>query len=1024
MPGARLVLNSRYFHIARAGEKADGKHCMTKDSVMGLVNYVGTRESVELNVINQSSLYDNNTPLNLDPLKLSKEVAERPATKKQIAIISDLLKEIPEAKNSLEYNDYKNNKTIGYASELISQAAEIGLGYAVDLGKAKNLVEYVGKRPGVDRVGEHGLFSSSNNVDIKKAQEKISNCKGNVWTHVISLRREDADVLGYDCQKPWRDLVMQKIDVIAKASNIPVSELHWYAGMHNTTHHPHIHLFVFSDNPKGGRLTVKGINEIKAAFSEVIFADERLHIYKHKDEMRNEIKNKVDEILSHTEINVSKQFSEQELNSICDKMLRLSNELKERSGKMQYGWIKDLNIRKQVNEIMTDLSKSPDIQKLYELYCEDHKDLQRMYRNNPNDIGPILKNKEFNSIKNKIIREAVKLTNKASQNEETENINHDTSSLLSNEESLFASIPDEKEEFIPPEDYAPPTEYESQNYEVTENYEPPEQQNYSKYNKQNQSDEDSFEKCRIKAIDGDTKSKYRLAKRYFYGYGVERDYVKAQMWYGLAAKDGHSFAKYELGKMYLYGIGIDKDLQLGKEYCLDAYWDFRLSIAEACGYDVGDEIDLGSPVRETVPNHEKNSYLMYCLGRMEYSGEGTEKDYKKAFLWFQLAAENKHVHSNYYRAKMYFSGKGVLQNYFSAKYYYEKAAIDKDKYAYYALGKMYDTGTGVEQSHKTALNWFVKASMENVPYADYRLGQMYEKGELTDIDKKMSDIFYKKALKEFIEQEKQLPDAFTEYHIANMYLKGKGTQINVDEAVKWLSLSTDNGNPFAAYKVAKLIEQNNPFNLKFQYYYNLALNGFIDYANKNSDSSLAYTIGQMLYQGKGTAINFANAFYWFNIGAKNGSAYSQFQIARMLEKGEGVPQDEQKSQEMYSAALKGFIKLSADENSPEIEYRIGTMYEFGLGTPRNVETAKQWYSRSAENGNEYAANRLKQIEDFQNQVAVNSILGIFRAFAKNMGNNIKDSTTHKYRQDRKLLHNQKLLKMSRGQKYEGQQQSM
>ncbi|WP_141825689.1 hypothetical protein [Clostridium sp. KNHs216] len=92
-----------------------------------------------------------------------------------------------------------------------------GFGFAVDLRKAKNLIEYVGKRPGVDRIGEHGLFSSEPNVDIRKAQEEVASCKGNIWTHVISLRREDADALGYDHQKPSRDLILQKVDVIAKA---------------------------------------------------------------------------------------------------------------------------------------------------------------------------------------------------------------------------------------------------------------------------------------------------------------------------------------------------------------------------------------------------------------------------------------------------------------------------------------------------------------------------------------------------------------------------------------------------------------------------------------------------------------------------------------------------------------------------------------------------------------------------------------------------------------------------------------
>ena len=174
MPGARLILNSRYFHIAKAGEKADGKHVMTQDAAMGLVNYVGTRESVILNMPDQLSLNGEEVAsLNLDPLKLKKEVADKPATHKQIDLLADLLKEFPESKNSLEYQDFKRNPTIENASELISHAAEFGLGFAVDLGKAKNLVEYVGKRPGVDRVGEHGLFSSTPEVDIKKAQEPI-----------------------------------------------------------------------------------------------------------------------------------------------------------------------------------------------------------------------------------------------------------------------------------------------------------------------------------------------------------------------------------------------------------------------------------------------------------------------------------------------------------------------------------------------------------------------------------------------------------------------------------------------------------------------------------------------------------------------------------------------------------------------------------------------------------------------------------------------------------------------------------
>lgn len=549
MPGARLIINSRYFHIARAGEKADGKHSMTKDAATGLVNYVGTREGVELNISDQLSLYGKDSaPLNLDPLRLSPGVAARHATQKQINTIKDLLETIPEAKNTLEYQDYKEHQTISNATELISHASELGLGYAVDYGKAANLVEYVGKRPGADRVGEHGLFSSCPNVDIKKAQEEIANCKGNIWTHVISLRREDADMLGYNQQKPWRDLVMQKVDIIAKASNIPVSQLRWYAGMHNTTHHPHIHLFVFSDDPKAGHLTVEGINKMKSAFSKVIFADERHQIYVHKDEMRDGIKQQVDNILEGLSSDSVKYFSKAEQNAICLKLTHLASDLKDKAGKKQYGWLlRDMGIRDQVNDIMADLAKTPEIQKLYNLYCADHIALERMYREDPKDISPIVNNKEFRSVKNKIIREAIKLGNTLPDFAETEQPifsfpNLDEELVVPNEDGIIDGEPDlpctenpvsldDSENFasllysIPPEQEPSGPDNYPETY-VQDGDGPVSEENVieTHHPKKNA----DFKEVYFNAVEKrQPKAMYALAKRYFYGQDVEQDY-----WFG------------------------------------------------------------------------------------------------------------------------------------------------------------------------------------------------------------------------------------------------------------------------------------------------------------------------------------------------------------------------------------------------------------------------------------------------------------------------------------------------------------
>jgi len=380
---------------------------------------------------------------------------------------------------------------------------------------------------------------------------------------------------------------------------------------------------------------------------------------------------------------------------------------------------------------MTNLAKAPDIQKLYKLYCEDHKDLQRMYRNDPKDIGPLLNNTEFRSIKNKIIREAVKQSNNlpdSGPNQATSDLGYeqntelgynggltielspdesDSFSLLSDDESLFDSIPDERPDYEPPEGYSqaaewePPEDHED-SYEQPSNQEVPILNHSKDIGHHRHAKEESFEDCMGKAVQGDNKARYRLAKMYFYGSGIERDYVQAQMWYGLAAAGGNSFAKYELGKMYLYGIGIDKDAELGKEYCLDAFGDFRSSVAETYGFDVGSYVDNGTATVEGISGSKEAAYLMYCLGRMEYAGEGVERDYSKAYQWYQLAADGGHVHSNYCIAKMYYGGEGLPQDYSKAKYYYEAAATKKDKYAYHALGKMYDTGTGTEQNYTKA----------------------------------------------------------------------------------------------------------------------------------------------------------------------------------------------------------------------------------------------------------------------------------------------------------------------------------
>ena len=149
-------------------------------------------------------------------------------------MLRDLLSDFPEAKRYLEYEDFKANPTVENASELISTIIERN---ADIIGNRQNFVGYMAMRPGVEKRGSHGLFNEKDEpIILNRAANEIAEHKGNVWSHVVSLRREDAVRLGFDNSDAWRELVKRHISGIAKAQNIPLCNLKWYAAYHDTTH--------------------------------------------------------------------------------------------------------------------------------------------------------------------------------------------------------------------------------------------------------------------------------------------------------------------------------------------------------------------------------------------------------------------------------------------------------------------------------------------------------------------------------------------------------------------------------------------------------------------------------------------------------------------------------------------------------------------------------------------------------------------------------------------------------------------
>ena len=140
-------------------------------------------------------------------------------------------------------------------------------------------MRYIATRPRAAKHGEHGLFGAEDAVDLEKAMQELQAHEGNVWTIIYSLRREDAARLGYDNAESWRALLRSKQADFAEAMQIPPSQLRWYAAFHDEGDHPHIHMMLWSDNPKYGFLRKERLLHMQSVLTNVIYADELKEVY-------------------------------------------------------------------------------------------------------------------------------------------------------------------------------------------------------------------------------------------------------------------------------------------------------------------------------------------------------------------------------------------------------------------------------------------------------------------------------------------------------------------------------------------------------------------------------------------------------------------------------------------------------------------------------------------------------------------------------------------------------------------------
>jgi hypothetical protein len=218
-------------------------------------------------------------------------------------------------------------------------------------------------------------------------------------------------------------MLRTQTEALAKNLKIPMENLRWYAAFHNESHHPHVHLIAYSTVENEGYLTQKGVENLRSSFAKDIFQQDLLCIYEKQTEHRNKLRADAKDIVEDlaSKINCEIYVSA----SIQHRLLELANRLSNTNGKKVYGYLKP-DVKALVDSIVDELVNDGRIKKLYDLWYEQKENTIRTYTDEIPDRIPLVNNKEFKSIKNVIIKEALKLNLTEDVVEKSENSDNES----------------------------------------------------------------------------------------------------------------------------------------------------------------------------------------------------------------------------------------------------------------------------------------------------------------------------------------------------------------------------------------------------------------------------------------------------------------------------------------------------------------------------------------------------------------------------------------------------------------------
>lgn len=627
---ARLVTKFKYLN--KNGKKPVG----------GYAQYIATREGVD---------------------KIDKSMEHAEATKRQEILIQKILRDFPDTRDMLEYADYFNHPTRRNASEFITRAIEEN---AYEALTQSTYADYIATRPRAEKIGTHGLFTDDGvPVVLSQVSEELNQHEGNIWTGILSLRREDAVKLGFDTGQRWRDMLRSQASTLANNMKIPLENFRWYAAFHNESHHPHVHLIAYSTVENEGYLTPKGVMNLRSAYAKSIFAEELAEIFasqaQHRKDLRQESRDMIARVVEQINSNAYDNPA------VEQKLLELSVQLTGLGGKKEYKYLRK-DLKPLVDDIVMELSSDTRIQQLYDLWYQMREENMRIYTDELPECIPLADNPEFRTFKNAVIQEAMHIVKKEITAEDPEEFS-----------PWHMEIPDEEPEPASVDDETPPLPRETSKEETPAK----EESDYLLWLKELAHQNNSY-------------GQYMLGKILLRDEPTELDLREGEMWLRRAISNGNIYAPYVLGKAMLSGVIKTDDT------------DEAIRLIEQSADDGA-------------------SAARYLMGKLLYKGELTDQDIPRAIEYLKDAASQFNRHAAYLLGKILVVEK-EHRDIESALSYLERAAKYGNHYAEYFMGKLYLYGKEVPQDTEKALDYLKTAAEHGNPYVAQLLNSIRSNG--------------------------------------------------------------------------------------------------------------------------------------------------------------------------------------------------------------------------------------------------------------------------------------------------------